>query len=113
MKPESVTGPPFPSIVAAFAGLDRMLGEDRRIVAARRRHEAIGKPVHDILRGRLVQIDRNAPALVQHHRAEIVDAVGLVGVLVGQEHRVDMIDPGVDQLLAQIGRGVDQTRVTP
>ena len=33
--------------------------------------------------------------------------MGLVGMLMGQEHRVDVIDVGVDQLLAQIGRGVD------
>src|SRR6185312_5092885 len=49
----------------------------------------------------------NATALVQHHRAEIVDAVGLVGMLMGKEHCVDVVDTGVDQLLAQIGRGVD------
>jgi len=64
--------------------------------------------VHDIFRGRLAQIDRNASALMQHDGTEIVDAVGLVGMLVGEEHRVDMIDLGVDQLLAQVGRGVDQ-----
>ncbi len=57
--------------------------------------------------GRLVQIDRNAPALMQHDRAQIVDAVGLVGMLMGEKHRIDVIDLGVDQLLAQIGRGVD------
>ena len=33
--------------------------------------------------------------------------MGLVGMLMGQEHRVDVIDIGVDQLLAQVGRGVD------
>ena len=33
--------------------------------------------------------------------------MGLVGVLMRQVHRVDVIDIGVDQLLAQIGRGVD------
>ena len=37
-----------------------------------------------------------------------IDAVGLVGMLVGQEHGVDMIDVGVDQLLAQVRRGIDQ-----
>ena len=42
-------------------------------------------------------------ALVQHHGAEIVDAVGLIGMLMGQKHRVDVVDTGVDQLLAQIG----------
>jgi hypothetical protein len=28
--------------------------------------------------------------------------VGLVGMLVGEEHRVDVIDIGVDELLAQV-----------
>ena len=64
--------------------------------------------MHDILGGRLVEIDRNAAALVHHDGAEVVDAVGLVGVLMGEEHRVEMVDIGVDQLLAQIGRGIDQ-----
>ena len=50
-----------------------------------------------------LKIDRNALPLMQHDRTQIVDAVGLVGVLVGQEHRVEMIDFGVDQLLAQVG----------
>ena len=44
---------------------------------------------------------------MQHDRAQIVDTVGLVGVLVGQEHRVEVIDIGVDQLFAQIWRGID------
>ena len=34
--------------------------------------------------------------------------MGLIGVLMGQKHRVEMVDMRVDQLLAQIGRGVDQ-----
>ena len=34
---------------AAFAGFDRVMVQDRRIVAARRRHEAIGKPQQDML----------------------------------------------------------------
>ncbi len=54
-----------------------------------------------------LKIDRDAAALVQHHRAQIVDAMGLVGVLMRQEHRVDVVDLAVDQLLAQVGRGVD------
>src|SRR5882672_246192 len=67
----------------------------------------IGKPRHDVLRGRLIEIDRNAAALMQHDRTEIVDPMGLVGMFMGQEHCVYMIDIGVDQLLAQIGRGID------
>src|ERR1700760_4866909 len=33
--------------------------------------------------------------------------MGLVGMLMGEKNRVDMIDTGIDQLLAQIRRGVD------
>src|SRR4051794_35816797 len=40
--------------------------------------------------------------------AQVVDAVGMVGVLVGVEHGVDPIDLGVEKLLAQVGRCVDQ-----
>ena len=41
-------------------------------------------------------------------RAQIVDAVGVVGMLMGVEHAVEPVDVGIEQLLAQIGRGVDQ-----
>jgi hypothetical protein len=44
---------------------------------------------------------------MQHNGAEVIDPMSLVGVLMGQKHRVDVIDIGVDQLLAQIGRSVD------
>src|ERR1700682_175921 len=60
-----------------------------------------------MLGGRLVQIDRNAPALMQHDRAKIVDSMGLIGMLMRQKHRIDVIDIGIDQLFAQIGRGID------
>ena len=63
--------------------------------------------MQNLLCGRLVQIERNAPALMQHHRAQIVNAVGLVGMLVGQKYRIDVVDMSVDQLLTQVGRGID------
>ena len=97
----------LPFGLMTLARFDRMARQDRRIVAALGRDEAIGEPRHDVFGGRLVEVDRNAAALVQHDRTQIVDAVGLVGVLMGQVHRVDVIDLGVDQLLAQVGRGVD------
>ncbi len=40
--------------------------------------------------------------------AQVVDAVGVVGVLVGHQHAVEPVDLGVEQLLAQVRRGVDQ-----
>src|SRR5262249_29944653 len=91
----------------ALSGLDRMTCEDWRIVAALRRDEAVGEPRHDVLGGRLVEIDGNSTALMQHHRPQIVDAMGLIGVLMGEIHGVDVIDVRIDQLLAQVGRGVD------
>ena len=39
--------------------------------------------------------------------AQVVDAVGLVGVVVGVEHRVDAAHAGGGGLLAQLRRGVD------
>src|SRR6266481_4472920 len=86
---------------AALTGFDEVTVQDRRIVAFRWRHETIGKPQQDLIGGRLAQIDRNTPALMQHDGTEIVDAVGLVGMLMRQEYRVNVIDLGVDQLLAQ------------
>ena len=55
----------------------------------------------------LVQDRPECAALMQHHGTQIIDAMGLIGVLVGQEHRIDVIDMGIDQLLAQIWRGID------
>ena len=46
--------------------------------------------------------------MLYEETAQVVDAVGVVGVLVGEEHRVEAVDLGVKQLLAQIGRGIDQ-----
>src|SRR5580698_7178015 len=42
--------PAAPALDAlAFSGFDWVMVEDRRIVAARRRHEAVGKPQQDVL----------------------------------------------------------------
>ena len=40
--------------------------------------------------------------------AQVVDAVDVVGMLVGVEHAVEPIDVGVEKLLAQIGRRIHQ-----
>ena len=40
--------------------------------------------------------------------AQLVDAVGMIGMLVRVEHRIDHADIVIEHLLAQIGRGVDQ-----
>ena len=46
--------------------------------------------------------------MAEAERPEIVDAVRVVGVRMGDQHAVEPLDAGVDQLLAQIGRGVDE-----
>ena len=101
-------GPPCPSIADALAGHQPVLAQDRRIFAAGRRHEAIAEAGVQGARGRLVHVDVDAAALVHEQRAQIVDAVGVVGVLVGDQHAVEPVDLGLEQLLAQIRRAVDQ-----
>src|SRR5439155_4966479 len=41
-------------------------------------------------------------------RAQIVDTVGVVGVVVREEHRVDPVDAGSDELQAELGWGIDE-----
>ena len=42
------------------------------------------------------------------NRANVVDAVHVVGVIVGEQHGVDAIDAARDELQPQLGRRVDQ-----
>ena len=91
------------------AGDEPVLGHDRRIFAAGRRGEAIAEPAtNDSSTVALVEVDVDAPSPLEEQRAQIVDAVGVVGMLVGVEHAVEPVDLGIDELLAQIRRGVDQ-----
>ena len=60
------------------------------------------------LRGRLVEIDVDAAALVDEQRPQIVDAVRVVGMFMRDQHAVEPVDLGVEQLLAQVRRAVDQ-----
>ena len=101
-------GPAGPGHRDRLAGLELVHVQDRRIVAAGRLDEAIGKARHQHARGRVVGIDVDAAALVQDQPAQVVDAVGVVGVLVGVEHGVEPVHVGVEKLLAQIRPGVDQ-----
>ena len=89
---------------------DLMAPQDRRVVAARRRVEAIGEARAEQLAGGRVEIDVDAATPVERHQAQIVDAVHVIGMVVGVEHAIDPTDAGVEQLLAEVGRGVDQDR---
>src|SRR5215475_6317523 len=41
-------------------------------------------------------------------RAQVVDAVNMVRMFMSIEHRVEVIDAGIEQLFAQVRRGIDQ-----
>jgi hypothetical protein len=47
-------------------------------------------------------------AALDEERAQIVDAMGVVGVFVRIEHAVKPIDLGVEELLPQIRRRIDK-----
>src|SRR5262245_9305054 len=98
----------LPVDAQAPAWLEPVLGHDRRVLAARCRLEAVVEARAHRLRGGLIQIDVDPPPAVQEEPAQVVDAMGTVGVLVGEEHPVQPVDLGVEQLLAQVGRGIDQ-----
>src|SRR5262249_8992972 len=60
------------------------------------------------LRSGFVQVDVDPPPAADEEAAQVVNAMGVVGVLMGEEYRVKPVHLGVEKLLAQIGRGVDQ-----
>src|SRR5262252_5427209 len=55
-----------------------------------------------------IGVDGNATLVDEEHATEIIDAMRVVGVRMGIEHSVDMLDAGSEQLLAQVWRRVDQ-----
>jgi hypothetical protein len=87
---------PIDAVVAVDRVIEAVLG--RKAVA-----EAVQQdPVGALVRPRL---DR---PLAQHVGPHVVDAVDLVGMLVGPQHGVDALDLRVQELRTQVGRGVDQ-----
>src|SRR5690606_16468688 len=66
--------------------------------------ESFAQPVAAFAR----EIDVDAAAIVERQDAEVIDAVGMVGVFVGIENGVDAIDLGVQKLLAQVSASVDK-----
>ncbi len=53
-------------------------------------------------------VERDGMAEVEREEAKIVEAKDVVGVLVGEEDGVDDADLLAEELLAEVGRGVDQ-----
>src|SRR5688572_1532544 len=66
--------------------------------------EALAQTLDRIAR----RVARYRPLSRLAQRPQVVDSVAMIGVIVRPEHRVDPVDPGGQQLAAQVGCGVDQ-----
>ncbi len=86
--------------------------QDRRIGTARRRLEAIAERLPQPLQRRLVGMDIDQPALLEHVAAQIVDAVDVVGMRMRVDDGVDALDRRHQHLLAEIRPGVDDDRAS-
>jgi hypothetical protein len=53
-------------------------------------------------------VDRQGVAAAHREDPQVVDAVDVVGVLVGVEHRVHLPDAGREELEPQLGRSIEQ-----
>ncbi len=84
--------------------------EDRRIVAALRPLEDVAEAPRHRRQRLMIGMHVDALAHCQHQGAQIVDAVQLVGMFMGDEDAVQMGGARSDQLLAHVRRGVDQHR---
>ena len=89
-----------------------LVGHQRRLIAYRRvvvqGREHIGEALADLSEsgGVAVSVQRRVHGPVD--RPQVVDAVHVVGVNMGVEHRVKPLDAGCQQLLAQVGRAIGQ-----
>ena len=53
-------------------------------------------------------VDRQRPPLHFAEAAQIVEAHDVIGVGMGEDHRIEAVELFAQRLLAQVGRGVDQ-----
>src|ERR1700724_4575676 len=90
------------------AWLESMLGHNRRIIAPRGRLEAVAKLRAHRCCCRLIQVYVDAPPVLDDQRAEVVDAVGMIGMTMGEEYSVTPIHMRREQLLAQVRRRINQ-----
>jgi len=90
------------------AGREPMLGHNWRIIAPRGRLEAVAKLRAHRCCCLLIQVYVDAPPVLDDQRAEVVDAVGMIGMRMGEEHSVKPIHLRRKQLLAQVRRRIHQ-----
>ena len=101
-----VIGPPSPSTVTGPSRERKV--QDRRVEAAGGLDEGVGEAGEQHLGGLGVGPDRQAGAAVLRDGPEVVEAVQVIGVRVGEEDAVEKADAGGEELRAQVGRGVDE-----
>ena len=94
--------------VDAEGTLDQVQIGHRRIGRAGRGLEDIAETVQQRRRGGRIGPDRHPLMGIVGKLADIVDAVGLVGMGMGIDHRIDGGDIGVDQLPDHVRPGIDQ-----
>ncbi len=92
----------LPLNMNGLAGHQALLGEDGRIFAAGWCLEAIAEAGEHGARCRFIKVDIDPAPLVDEQRAQIVDAVCVVGVFMGDEHAIDRVNVGVEELHAQV-----------
>ena len=110
----AVIGPPCPVDGHRLAGLEPVLGHDRRIFAAGRRLEAIAEAraqqsARSARRGRRRR--RRALADESARRSSMPWVWSACAWVI--EHAVEPVDIGVEKLLAQVRRGIDQDPGAP
>ena len=88
--------------------VEQLQVEDRRVEAAGGLDEGVAEARDQHLGGLGVGPDRQPGAAVLGDGAQVVEAVQVIGVRVGVEDAVEEPDPGVEELGAQVGGGVDQ-----
>ena len=86
-----------------FKGRQPVLIQNRHVVRAFRRLKAIGKPVCQRGRRWFVHIDIHTLHAVDRHHAQIVNAVGLVSMVMGEKNPINPFSASVQQLVAHVG----------
>src|SRR5688572_11425529 len=82
--------------------------ENRRIAAAGRRLEAIGKARYEAVTGACVEPYRHPPLHRIRDRSQIVDAMRMIGMVVGIKHAVERRETDRKELLPNIRPSVDE-----
>src|SRR5258706_14039059 len=92
---------------------NNMRRDDRRVAGTGRRLETIIEAATEKLKRARVRPNVDAATLRVRENAQIVDAVSVVGMIVGVDHAIDALDPSAQKLLAQVGGSIHQDDGAP